>query len=66
MKFYVYYPDCYGDPDLQEFDNEREALEFISKRITEDSRTVEHYTLIHGNKIPLKAVEQVTKVARGP
>ena len=66
MKYFVEYNDDYADNGgvgVEQFDEKKEALEFIEKRMEQDSsRTLSNYTLIRGEVIQMKAVEVVTKI----
>ena len=66
MKYFVEYNDDYADNGgigLEQFDEKQQALEFVEKRMKQDSsRTLSNYTLIKGEDIQMKAVEVVTKI----
>lgn len=66
-KYFVYYRDDYenmGGVGLEEFDTQKEALEFIEDRLRmkEDSK-LSNYKLIKGTMLKLTPKEKVTKVA---
>lgn len=66
MRFFVYYQDDYyenGGIGLSCHEDKESALAFIHERLSlNKTNTLDHYTLIEGKMLTLKAVEYVTKV----
>ena len=66
MKYFVFYDDDYPDNDgvgLVCYEKKEDALAFVTGRMAQNTkRCLNDYTLIHGDTMPMKAVNVITKI----
>lgn len=66
MNYYVFYQDGYcdnGDVGLDFFDTEKEAVEFVEKRIRRhEEPSIKNYIVIKGEEMTIEIIEKVKSI----